>query len=272
MPMVMDGHSGREIGCRSLKIGGHRFGMLVAERPIQCDRSRYLYWLCECDCGWSCVRRGVDLVKQGDTANCGCVNGWLPAYIKNLTGQRFGKLTAQEFSHTRKQTAYWKCVCDCGKEVVRRTVDLTTGLAMSCGCSRVVSADAVGRHYTIYNQYRCGAMSRGLEFTLTRDEVSELVRSPCHYCGQEPSPIVGIDRVDNLRGYVAGNVVPCCRKCNRAKDVYSQSEFMHWIKRAYEHMSLWSLEADEVRSPQSIARDDFAWSRVHAMAEIPDAA
>lgn len=45
----------------------------------------------------------------------------------------------------------------------------------------------------------------------------------------------GIDRVDNTRGYDPDNVVPCCRVCNRAKDVRTKDEFLSWAKRVVDH-------------------------------------
>jgi hypothetical protein len=38
----------------------------------------------------------------------------------------------------------------------------------------------------------------------------------------------GIDRINNNRGYEEGNVVSCCKTCNRAKDILSVDEFINW--------------------------------------------
>ena len=53
--------------------------------------------------------------------------------------------------------------------------------------------------------------------------------------GQKYKPLAynGLDRVDNSRGYEPSNVVPCCRRCNRAKDDMSSQEFMKWLGQAY---------------------------------------
>ena len=45
----------------------------------------------------------------------------------------------------------------------------------------------------------------------------------------------GIDRVDNTRGYTLDNVVPCCFKCNRAKDTMTKEEFLEWVGRVATH-------------------------------------
>jgi hypothetical protein len=45
----------------------------------------------------------------------------------------------------------------------------------------------------------------------------------------------GIDRIDSSIGYVEGNIVPCCKACNMAKNTMGQDEFMLWVERVYNH-------------------------------------
>ena len=55
--------------------------------------------------------------------------------IKDLTGQKFGRLTAIEFRGTNKSgNALWLCKCDCGNETVVRGGSLKNGHTKSCGC------------------------------------------------------------------------------------------------------------------------------------------
>lgn len=56
--------------------------------------------------------------------------------IKDMTGQRFGRLYVIAFDHLDEVNglAYWRCICDCGKEVVVRGNCLRTGESRSCGC------------------------------------------------------------------------------------------------------------------------------------------
>lgn len=55
--------------------------------------------------------------------------------LRDLTGQRFGRLTVLERSK-RKQTgnAIWTCVCDCGEIRDVYANHLTRGVTQSCGC------------------------------------------------------------------------------------------------------------------------------------------
>lgn len=53
----------------------------------------------------------------------------------NLTGQRFGRLTALERTENRNGRCYiWRCLCDCGRVCYVDTHALTSGGVRSCGC------------------------------------------------------------------------------------------------------------------------------------------
>lgn len=54
--------------------------------------------------------------------------------LRDLTGERFGRLTVKERAPNRGQYVYWKCVCDCGREVEARSHSLLNGSKKSCGC------------------------------------------------------------------------------------------------------------------------------------------
>lgn len=55
--------------------------------------------------------------------------------VKDLTGQRFGRLTVLYLLPERKnKKAVWKCRCDCGNETSVVGYRLTTGVTQSCGC------------------------------------------------------------------------------------------------------------------------------------------
>jgi len=56
--------------------------------------------------------------------------------LKDLTGQRFGRLTVINRS-TRKSKSYhsfWYCICDCGNYAEIREVSLRNRHTRSCGC------------------------------------------------------------------------------------------------------------------------------------------
>lgn len=66
---------------------------------------------------------------------------------------------------------------------------------------------------------RQSALSKGKSWNLTKEEYEPLVMLPCDYCGCENNVKagIGLDRLDNTRGYDLDNVVSCCIECNIAR-------------------------------------------------------
>lgn len=52
----------------------------------------------------------------------------------DLMGKRFGRLTVIGESNKIGYHKYWRCKCDCGKEVNVRAYTLISGDSKSCGC------------------------------------------------------------------------------------------------------------------------------------------
>ena len=53
----------------------------------------------------------------------------------DLLGKRFGRLTVIErMPNNKRHQAVWKCLCDCGKEVIVASGHLRSGHSQSCGC------------------------------------------------------------------------------------------------------------------------------------------
>jgi hypothetical protein len=72
--------------------------------------------------------------------------------------------------------------------------------------------------WLIYNSFHSHAKHRGLEWNLTMEQFEELIAAPCSYgIGQRPDIRIGLDRLDNSQGYLAGNVVPCCARHNQIR-------------------------------------------------------
>jgi len=88
----------------------------------------------------------------------------------------------------------------------------------------------------LYSRYK--KQSKDLPFALTKDEFKKLTQQNCYYCGVEPQQeqnngtylYNGLDRLDNNLGYIANNVVACCKTCNRAKHALDAIQFKSWLK------------------------------------------
>lgn len=58
--------------------------------------------------------------------------------FKDISGQRFGKLTAIKLSHqAKRRRTFWLCLCDCGKYTTVDLSHLTSGHTKSCGCANI---------------------------------------------------------------------------------------------------------------------------------------
>ena len=105
---------------------------------------RHAKWLCRCECGNTRFVDSSDL-KNGSAISCGCKNREKARELahklgkqrfKDLTGQRFGKLTViKQGPHYQRQVQWW-CQCDCGAMTLVRTSYLMSGHTTSCGCNR----------------------------------------------------------------------------------------------------------------------------------------
>ena len=81
-------------------------------------------------------------------------------YYKDLTGKKFGKLTAVAVEKSHGGHIYWRCTCECGAEKIVRGSHLLDGHTTSCGCSppRKTHGESRSRLYVIWNnmKQRCG--------------------------------------------------------------------------------------------------------------------
>ncbi len=170
--------------------------------------------------------------------------------MKKYANKKFGKLTATNKLKREGVTTKRLCICDCGKETWIPTSRLTTGHTKSCGCFQVEFrklplGEAIKN--TIFDDYKTGARKRGLLWDIPREEFDVLIKNNCYFCGIPPSTTRiarrmngdltynGIDRLDNNLGYIKGNIVSCCKLCNRAKSNMSLESFLEWIDRIIYH-------------------------------------
>ena len=88
--------------------------------------------------------------------------------IKNLTGQRFGRLLVLERAGSTEQgRACWICKCDCGEITVKQGKLLRNGHCKSCGCGE-------------YENQCFSRMSHGLSFTRLYN-IWSAMKQRCYY-------------------------------------------------------------------------------------------
>lgn len=227
-------------------LAGGTFGKwTVVKSYLPLDQKRGDSSWCKCECGQEREVQNQSLLR-GSSTSCGC------SRIDDLLGKRFGSYTViqntmpPEHGKNRRKSLRCLCRCDCGttKSVIRG--DLVRGESTNCGCKRRVPEEVMAIQNIFYRYKKCAA-DRGLVFDLSQDDISNLIKQNCYYCGRPPFAIsryhqhekgvayTGIDRFDNTKGYLKENVVSCCKDCNRAKRNHSVKDFFDLVKMIYEN-------------------------------------
>lgn len=211
-----------------------------------------------CRCGKDFIV-SMTTLRQGRSTRCKYC-AWAATYIKKREhcakahpaisiGAKFGYWTVIESGLRVENIRAVRVRCECGTEKVKGYFTLRNGTSTSCGCRRKPSID--GTWSSIYANI---ARRSGIACHLTRPQIKAICQLNCAYCGIEPSNVMrrkigsecqhvpsldvcysGIDRLDSGIGYVPGNVVPCCARCNIAKSTLSVEDFVAMLHRIQAH-------------------------------------
>ena len=157
---------------------------------------------------------------------------------------------------------YYKDCPKCGKQVsyLRRNYAIESH---RCGktckkCSSPKNNINLGFHRGVriswYNKFETGALTRGLAWEITIDDVADLWEQQEQRCALTDllleMPIDGrladitcsIDRIDSDKGYVRGNIQLVCKDINMSKQTFGQTEFLEMcLQVALTHYNLASV-------------------------------
>lgn len=214
-----------------IDIAGQQFGYFTALYKDESKANKHnSYWFFQCKCGTvkSFMKSGI---VNGYVKSCGCLH----LEKDNIIGQRFGLLVAiQKVKSPEKnrRSSYWLFQCDCGSQKIIRKSTVIRGKLDHCGCKSTFKYLNNGKSASfnfLYKNYKSSAEKRYLDFSLSYAEFEALIYQNCYYCGIEPQnhfkhknidiTYNGIDRIDNTKGYILGNVRTACANCNRAKRI-----------------------------------------------------
>jgi hypothetical protein len=164
------------------------------------------------------------------------------------------------------QHTMFECLCDCGNTVYVRGSGLLSSHVQSCGCQKIDSARikkvprGMSSLKSCYGFYERCAKNRNLDFQISLEVFQKITSENCYYCGAKPSNshqrtrgngayiYNGIDRIDNNKGYIDGNIVPCCKRCNYMKSAMGFDDFLNHIKRINNHLKLENISQSDMRS------------------------
>ena len=156
---------------------------------------------------------------------------------KDLTGQKFGRLTVVNFSNRKIKnshyTYYWKCLCNCGNYNTVSYKNLMQGGTKSCGCLKkengskhLITHDlSHTRFYTIYSmmKQRCDnkkhdAYNRygGSGITYSWEKIedfrNDMYESYLEHVKEFGELDTSLDRINNDKGYCKENCKWATRK------------------------------------------------------------
>lgn len=167
-------------------IVNQKFGKLtVLSNTKKTTKDHYTIWKCQCDCGNVCEVDSHSL-QRGNTQSCGCLRKEKAKEVTILTKidllhQKFGKLTVIKDVGILDNAHCWKCICDCGKEIIVKGIYLRSGHKNSCGCLKQsvgeynIEQQLKQNNIQYLTEYNPNGLNKFFDFAVFNDS-GELVR------------------------------------------------------------------------------------------------
>lgn len=201
-------------------LTGNKYHKLTVIKYVGADRQRNSLWECKCECGNLVVVPARDF--NGRRQSCGCLRlaGKKP---HDLTGQKFGRLVAQEYLGNKR----WLCLCECGTEHIAISQHLKDGHTTSCGCYQRECTGQRTRKNIVGNKYNRLTVIRSLGVDKWNKQVWEcqcecgnfhkankhqLESGAIQSCGCYHDEVAGQTRKLKLTGKKIGRL-KCVRAC-----------------------------------------------------------
>lgn len=219
-------------------VAGQRFGKLV----VQCRlKDKPGYYHCLCDCGHFIDAR-ADHLRNGNTVKC----HWCPKV--DYSGQIINGLKIiKPIRHDSSFNWYYQIKCTCGKLFIAPIGAIKSGHTKSCGhlqsTQNGLSRDPRYSHWKAMLERTLNPKHKAYDhynklITDGPKVFPDWIKSPVGYfkeLGPMPGPNYTVDRIDNHKGYVPGNIRWASHKTQqRNRDErpgISKHSFIYYDKR-----------------------------------------
>jgi len=145
--------------------------------------------------------------------------------MRDLVGHRNGRLVVVEFSSRNKEgRALWRCLCDCGKEKIVQSNNLTRESGTkSCGCLRSAANAAKRKRDGVWNDGKSYSINNGGRCYKTRHAWAKAVirhyGDKCQLCGWNEARCDAHHKVLKSEGgqHTISNGIVLCPNCHRVE-------------------------------------------------------
>jgi len=221
---------GKKIGCLT--------AIAVAQSRLY-KKATVGYWVVRCECGKE-KEMSVGGFKNRDhkycSKNCSLIGS---AKVKVKCSICEEEYEIKNSSNKKSDSRICrKCVSRIGSNAVRGKK------------SNNRLPDGESAFNALYGAYKTHAEKiRNIKFDISKEQFRVLTKGLCKYCGSKPAGerksssakskgkdsgsyiYNGVDRIDSSQGYIIGNVVPCCKRCNFMKSNITESDmYEHIVK------------------------------------------
>jgi hypothetical protein len=160
-------------------LTGKHFNNLTVLEKTDRRSSTSILWKCLCDCGNITFVRGTSL-KSGAIKSCGCLQSKLLSKPLDMT-ILYGRLSIIEKSSIRSPgdgSIQYRCLCECGNEILVPSCRLRSGSVKSCGC--LLKENGILSQKRNIKLYR---LSKGKDPNLSMSSATALLRSSLYLSG-----------------------------------------------------------------------------------------
>jgi len=167
-------------------------------------------------------------------------------FYKPIIGQTYGQWTiisteikkGGEIRGTKDRTSYWKVKCNCGHETFRSCHSLRTGRTKACKscCKTVNNFNTFLERY--FKHVKKRASEKNFELDIDCKYLEKLWERQKGKCAlsnmqielranwQKNLQTASLDRIDNTKGYIKGNVQWLHKDINNMKYTFTEDYFI----------------------------------------------